>query len=146
MFSTIWTFLLVSALLLGTLTPAAAGQSRAVIVVANQRGHEAEGRDVPRVEPRRPGFPNARPVRPQDRRGAYEEPAFARGYSDGFMRGTGDGRNRDRYDPVGHRDYRSGDQGYYRDYGSRDAYKNNYRAGFRQGYDAGYRNSARGRR
>jgi len=63
--------------------------------------------------------------------GAYQEPAFARGYADGYEEGVGDVRGRDRYDPVGSRDYRNGDQGYYGSYGSRDAYKNNYRAGFR---------------
>src|SRR5687768_2777575 len=69
----------------------------------------------------------------------YQEPAFARGYADGYEEGLRDARERDRYDPVGSRDYRNGDQGYYGSYGSRDAYKNNYRAGFRQGYDDGYR-------
>jgi flagellar biosynthesis/type III secretory pathway protein FliH len=67
------------------------------------------------------------------------EPAYARGYDDGFQEGRQDARHRDRYDPVGTRDYRNGDQGYSSDYGSRDSYKNNYRAGFRQGYEHGYR-------
>jgi hypothetical protein len=73
----------------------------------------------------------------------YQEPAAARGYGDGFEQGFDDGRDRDRYDPVRHGDYRDGDEGYYREYGSRDAYKNNYRAGFRQGYEDGYRDGAR---
>jgi hypothetical protein len=76
---------------------------------------------------------------PQQRSGGYQEPAYARGYSDGYRQGTDDGRDRDRYDPVGHRDYRDADQGYYRSYGSRDAYRNNYRAGYREGYEEGYR-------
>ncbi len=71
--------------------------------------------------------------------GGYQEPAFARGYADGYTEGLRDFRGRDRYDPVGTRDYRNGDQGYDNSYGSRDAYKNNYRAGFRQGYEEGYR-------
>ena len=79
-----------------------------------------------------------RNVGPQPGRG-YQEPAFARGYADGFQLGRGDSKDGKRYDPVGHRDYRDGDQAYYRAYGSRDAYKNNYRAGFRQGYEDGYR-------
>ena len=74
---------------------------------------------------------------------SYQEPAFARGYADGYQQGLRDARDRDRYDPVGSRDYRDGDQGYYDRYGSRDAYKNNYRAGFRQGYDDGYRDRTR---
>ena len=75
----------------------------------------------------------------QQRSGGYQEPAYARGYFDGYRQGTDDGRDRDRYDPVGHRDYRDADQGYYRSYGSRDAYRNNYRAGYREGYEEGYR-------
>jgi opacity protein-like surface antigen len=73
----------------------------------------------------------------------HEEPAYARGYADGYQRGLTDGRNRDRYDPVGSREYRDGDQGYYDGYGSRDAYRTNYRAGFRQGYEDGYRDGTR---
>jgi flagellar biosynthesis/type III secretory pathway protein FliH len=76
----------------------------------------------------------------------YQEPATARGYSDGYEQGRDDGRDRDRYDPVRHKDYRSGDNGYFRDYGSKDAYKNNYRTGFRQGYEDGYRDGNGGRR
>jgi hypothetical protein len=98
---------------------------------------------VPR-DPARPA--PLRPWRPSERRGArgsYEEPAFARGYADGYQRGLDDSRDRDRYDPVGHGDYRRGDDGYFRSYGSRDTYKNNYRAGFRQGYEEGYRAGAR---
>lgn len=87
----------------------------------------------------RDGFDRRRP------RG-YTEPAFARGYSDGFRIGADDGHDRDRYDPVRHREYRSGDKGYYREYGPKDAYKNNYRAGFRQGYEDGYRDRANHRR
>jgi hypothetical protein len=71
--------------------------------------------------------------------GGYHEVAAARGYSDGFEDGQNDGRRGNRYDPVSSRDYREGDNGYSRSYGSRDAYRNNYRAGFRQGYEDGYR-------
>ena len=78
--------------------------------------------------------------------GGYQEPAFARGYSDGFEDGAKDGKDRNRYDPVGEKDYRSADKGYYGGYGSKDAYKNNYRAGFRQGYEEGYRQGNQGRR
>jgi flagellar biosynthesis/type III secretory pathway protein FliH len=80
-------------------------------------------------------------------RGGYQDPAFARGYSEGYSKGADDGRDGDRYDAVRHGAYRDGDNGYFRNYGSRDAYKNNYRAGFRQGYEEGYRDGARaGRR
>ena len=78
--------------------------------------------------------------------GGNQEPAVARGYSDGFEDGLNDGRDRNRYDPVAEKDYRSADKGYYGSYGSKDAYKNNYRAGFRQGYEDGYREGGLRRR
>jgi hypothetical protein len=72
------------------------------------------------------------------------EPAVARGYEDGYKRGLEDVRDGDRYDPIGSRDYRDGDNGYSRSYnGTRDAYRTNYRAGFRQGYEEGYREGFR---
>ena len=77
---------------------------------------------------------------------AYEEPAFARGYADGFRHAQEDRRERRGYDPVAHRDYRDADQGFSPSYGTLDAYRNNYRAGFRAGYDAGYRNDTGRRR
>src|SRR5438093_8064642 len=80
-----------------------------------------------------------RPGEPPALGRAYQEPAFARGYADGFKHAQDDRQDRRRYDPVAHRDYREADQGFYRSYGSRDAYKDNYRAGFRAGYDVGYR-------
>jgi hypothetical protein len=89
-------------------------------------------------------------IRPGDRRDprydrrvprGYHEPAAARGYSDGFEKGLDDARDRDRYDPVRHNAYKKGDQGYFKEYGSKDAYRNNYRAGFRQGYEDGYRSA-----
>ena len=76
----------------------------------------------------------------------FQDPASARGYSDGFEHGLDDGHDRDAYDPVRHGDYRSADDGYNRNYGSKDSYRNNYRTGFRQGYEDGYRDGTRGRR
>jgi hypothetical protein len=76
----------------------------------------------------------------------YQDPAFARGYAEGWDHGADDRHDRDRYDPVRHGDYKSADDGYSRSYGTKDAYKNNFRSGFRQGYDAGYRNGERYRR
>ncbi len=84
-------------------------------------------------------------IGPRGARG-YQEPAYARGYSDGFEKGVEDGRDRDRYDPVRHSDYREADQGYSGSYGAKDAYKNNYRSGFRQGYETGYRDGTGRRR
>jgi hypothetical protein len=138
-----WTLLLVPVLLAGGVAPHADAAQRTVVRV-QQRGRGIPPRAVPRPDTRRPG--RVVPNRPQDRRGPYQEPAFARGYADGYTSGSDDSRDRERYDPVGDRAYRSGDQGYYREYGSREAYRNNYRAGFRQGYDDGYRENGRGRR
>ena len=145
MFRQIWIPLLLPALL-GAIPTSAAGNQEQTVVLAQNRGRGQEGtRAVPRAVPRpRPGREGA--WRPLDRRTTYQEPAFARGFADGYDRGVEDNRDRDRYDPVGHRDYRSADQGYSRDYGSRDAYRNNYRAGFRQGYDEGYRGGDRDRK
>ena len=95
---------------------------------------------------RQDGVYDRRDVRGPGRLRGYQEPAFARGYSDGWDKGLDDGRDRDRYDPVRHGDYKSADQGYNRSYGSKDAYKNNYRAGFRQGYEDGYRDARGGYR
>ena len=81
------------------------------------------------------------PGRPVPR--GYEEPAFARGYDDGYGRGLADGKSGQRYDPADSREYRTGDQGYVDTYGLRDAYRNNYRTGFRQGYEEGYRSATR---
>lgn len=70
-----------------------------------------------------------------DRRDA----AFERGWADGYERGFDAARGRDRYDPLRHRWYRSGDRGYGGWYGPRDWYRDNYRLGFHDGYERGYR-------
>ena len=44
-------------------------------------------------------------------RSCEEEPAYTRGYADSYRHSQDDGSDRRRYDPIGHRDYRSGDQG-----------------------------------
>jgi hypothetical protein len=77
------------------------------------------------------------------RAGGYSEPAYARGYAEGFDKGREDADDRDRYDPVRHREYRDGDRGYNNNYGSRDLYRQNYREGFREGYEDGYRGGNR---
>jgi hypothetical protein len=73
----------------------------------------------------------------------YQDPAFARGESDGYARGLDDGRSGERYDPARHAAYRDGDGGYAAEYGPRAGYKTNYRDGFRQGYEDGYRKGTR---
>jgi hypothetical protein len=127
------------------------------IDLPNRRGRQGADFDSGFVAGYRAGFERVRPSVARDNRvyrggavsggrranGAYREPASARGYSDGYERGLDDVRHRNRYDPVGEKDYRNADDGYYSGYGSKDAYKNNYRAGFRQGYEDGYRLLAR---
>ena len=71
---------------------------------------------------------------------------YDNGYEDGFDKGLADTRDRDRYDPARHREYRNGDRGYNSRYGSKDEYRNAYREGFRSGYDEAYRTSGQNNR
>ena len=73
----------------------------------------------------------------------YTSPAARIGFEDGLRAGRDDGHDRDRYDPTRARDYRKADHGYDRQYGSRDQYAAEYRAGFERGYAAGYRQNGR---
>ena len=118
------------------------------------------GRAVPRRDPSRYPYPDRYPSRdqypypdqrypypdryPGDRgRYGYGHVAFDNGYKDGYEKGREDARDRDSYDPVRHRRYRSADRGYNRRHGSsREEYKDVYREGFRAGYEEGYRDSA----
>ena len=109
-----------------------------LIIVATPVIADAQGRGRGRGPARVGALPLAGRV--------YEEPAFARGYADGFKHAQEDRRDRRRYDPVAHRDYRDADQGFSRSYGTLESYRNNYRAGFRAGYDAGYRDDTGRRR
>jgi hypothetical protein len=74
---------------------------------------------------------------------AHYDPAYANGFEDGYRAGFEDGRDRDRFDPIGEGRYRSGDHGYERSYGPRDEYKARYREAFRAGYEEGYADSWR---
>jgi hypothetical protein len=69
----------------------------------------------------------------------YSSPAVQIGYRDGFEVGQNDARDRESFDPIRSRRYRSGDHDYDRRYGSRDEYKRIYRDAFQRGYEAGYR-------
>jgi len=69
--------------------------------------------------------------------------AYEAGMNDGYEAGLDDGRANRRFDPVDEGRYRSADRGYERDYGPKDAYRNNYREAFRQGYSRGYDDSRR---
>jgi hypothetical protein len=118
--------LLASSLILLGPTEAVFAQARAVPRPSDQ-GYRDQGYRAPRD--RYPSGPW----------GGYRSIAFDNGFDDGYREGLRDSRSRDRYDPVGNKRYRKGDQGYDRRYGPRDYYKREYRDGFRAGYERGYR-------
>jgi hypothetical protein len=72
-------------------------------------------------------------------RGGYGDVAYERGYREGVKDGKDDGEDRDRYNPQGHGDYKDADDGYNSRYGSKEAYRANFRRGYLAGYDESYR-------
>jgi hypothetical protein len=60
------------------------------------------------------------------------------GYRDGLSKGQQEAREGDRYNPQSSSSYKNGLNGYDRNYGSRDAYKQAYRQAFLQGFERGY--------
>lgn len=90
-----------------------------------------------------PAYPNQYPAAPRVGNGVYRSPAHEVGYRDGYEAGRNDVRDRERFDPLRSKRYRSGDREYDNRYGSREDYKREYRAAFQQGYDQGYRESRR---
>lgn len=71
--------------------------------------------------------------------------AYNEGYARGVRAGEEDARRGNRFAFNDERDYRDADQGYRREYGSRDAYRLEYQRGFEVGYELGYRRVAPGR-
>ena len=67
------------------------------------------------------------------------DPAAQNGFNDGYDAGVNDARDRNRFDPISERRYRSADHGYDRDYGSKSRYQDVYRDAFKDGYEQGYR-------
>lgn len=81
------------------------------------------------------------------RGGGYQmEYAYRRGFDEGVEKAFEDVRKGRRFDVLRHRRYREGDNGYHREYGPRDLYKNAYRDGFRAGYERAFREGVRGYR
>ena len=77
-------------------------------------------------------------------RGVYRyDPAYQTGLNDGYEAGLDDGRDGRRYDPVSERRFRNADHGYEREYGPREAYKNQYREAFKTGYARGFADGRR---
>jgi len=77
--------------------------------------------------------------------GAYETrgEAYENGYRRGYQNGAADSRSRRQSDVRRDREYRDGDWGYDRRYGTRDAYRRMFREGFEAGYADGYRGRGR---
>ena len=74
-----------------------------------------------------------------ERREAVEHRAFDNGERDGYAKGIDDVRHHRRADITRQRWYRNGDHAYDREWGSREAYRVDYRRGFEAGYDRAYR-------
>ena len=81
----------------------------------------------------RPGVERAVP------RGQSENsPAFRNGYERGARSGEDDGRANRQFNYENKSDYRSGDQGWNRNYGDRENWRYEFRLGFERGYREGY--------
>jgi hypothetical protein len=76
---------------------------------------------------------------PASAQGAYRSPAYNNGYRAGASEGREDGREGKDYGYKRDDRYEDADDGYYRGFGSRDAYRHEFRRGYEDGYDAGYR-------
>ena len=64
--------------------------------------------------------------------------AFNNGYRDGLHRGENAARDRRPFDMQREKDYRNADDGYRREYGDRNFYRDEFRRGFAQGYQEAY--------
>jgi hypothetical protein len=60
------------------------------------------------------------------------------GYQDGLNKGAEEAREGDRYNPQSTTPYKNATNGYDRNYGNREQYKQAYRQAFLQGFDQGY--------
>jgi len=65
--------------------------------------------------------------------------AYQRGFREGQRLGDDDVRRNRAFNVQNHREYRDADNGYDRNEGSRDLYRDEYRRGFTEGYRLGYR-------
>lgn len=69
--------------------------------------------------------------------------AYQNGVADGYRKGLEDVQDRKAPDVTRQKWYRSGDHDYDKAYGSKDAYKVEYRRGFQEGYNRAYREGRR---
>jgi hypothetical protein len=76
------------------------------------------------------------------RQGTYRNDAQSVAFNNGYQQGLRDGeqavRDRRPLDVNRERDYRNADQGYRRDYGERNFYRDEFRRGFAQGYQEAF--------
>jgi len=76
------------------------------------------------------------------RRGTYSDNvrsiAYNNGYQEGLHHGEEAVRDRRPLDIEREKDYRKADEGYRKDYGNKDLYRDEFRRGFAQGYQEGY--------
>ena len=80
--------------------------------------------------------------RPYDNGASYRDVrriAYDNGYREGVNAGEHDARRGRRYEPSHQGDWRDADDGYHRDYGDKNFYRQNFRSGFESGYSQGYR-------
>jgi hypothetical protein len=64
--------------------------------------------------------------------------AYDHGFHEGLEAGENDGLNGRRFEPSRHGDWRDGDEGYHRNYGDREFYRQSFRNGFEAGYLQAY--------
>jgi hypothetical protein len=112
------------------------------------------GRYDPRSSRRDGGWYGSQGNYPQDGRtypqGPYRDYgtgvahiAFQNGVNDGYDKGIDDARDRKYPDATRQKWYRAGDRHYEGRYGSKEAYKDEYRRGFLEGYQRAYRDARR---
>lgn len=77
-----------------------------------------------------------------------DSPAYGAGFEDGQRDGSHDAYTGHSFRPTHSGNYHHADHGYHHDFGPRQFYKDQYRAGYMEGYRAGYGNGGyyRGRR
>lgn len=71
-------------------------------------------------------------------RGNARQIAYDNGYREGMDHGQNAARSRKPFDLEREKDYRNADEGYRREYGNRDRYREEFRRGFAEGYHRAY--------
>ena len=74
-------------------------------------------------------------------RGDVRQIAYQNGYNEGIEHGQIAVRDRRPFDLQRETDYRNADEGYRREYGNKDRYREEFRRGFAEGYHAAYERS-----